>query len=708
MASKSASKRISDLRQQIEHHNHLYFVAGAPVISDAEYDALFRELLDLERSHPELVTPESPTQRVGAALPEGQGFARVRHAVPMLSIESLFDEAGVRDFEERIVRFLRLGSGEGLVWIVEPKFDGVSASLVYERGLFARGVTRGDGVVGEDVTANLRTVRNIPLRLQGRERPFPESLEVRGEVFMERAEFQRFNAERVAQGLPPFANARNATAGAVRRNDPAEVARYPLKFHAWSVPRAASLGLEKHWNLLEALRDWGFARSSFTRRAQGLSECLEVHAELLRRRAELPYEIDGIVAKLDDLALRERLGSTSRSPRWQFAYKFPASEATSRLLAIEVMTGALGRLTPRAHLEQVEMGGVTVRHATLHNAEYVQAMRLRVGDRVFLHRAGDVIPQVSGVAEAADGEEPAGWKEGLPGELRKNGDVREGVLWEWKQPFAMPSSCPSCGSPLLAEGKYWRCPNESGCRPQVIGRTRIFCGRNGFEIEGLGERMIDQLLDAGLIQGPADLFHLSSRRAELVELERWGEKTVDNLFAQLEQRAEPSFERFLCALAIPEVGPATARLLAAHYGSIDELRAAESSELEAIEGIGPEMAAAICGWFARPESERFLARLAEGGVRIRYSKEEGGQDGVLRGKTVVFTGTLTRMTRAEAKRLAEREGARVATSLSARTDMLVVGEKPGSKVAQARQLGVAILDEQEFCERVGTGAGDSP
>ncbi|MCK6445225.1 MAG: NAD-dependent DNA ligase LigA [Planctomycetes bacterium] len=693
-APKSAVQRVKALREELARHDRLYYVEAKPVISDAEYDKLFRELVALETAHPELVTPSSPTQRVGEPLSEGQGFEKVRHDVPMLSIDSLFDESEVRDFEAKIVRFLGLESGDALDWRVEPKFDGASASLLYVDGELVRGLTRGDGEVGEDITRNLRTVRNLPLRLVGERRAVPSRLEVRGEVLIGRAAFERFNREREAEGKPLLANPRNAAAGSLRRNDPGEVARYPLQFFAWAAPQCEGAKFETQTEVSAALGDWGFADSGLAERVRGIAGCLGYRDRLLSRRAELGYEVDGVVAKLDRLDLRARLGETARSTRWQFAYKFPASEASSILRAIEVQVGANGRLTPRAHVDPVEIGGVVVRHTTLHNAEHVANLGLHVGDRVFLYRAGDVIPQVQGVAEAASGKEPKGWRDAVPEELHDaehDGAIRPGVTWEWRASFVMPERCPACGATVVQEGKYYRCPNLHACKPQVVGRTIALTV--GFEIDRLGEKLIEQLVDHGHVATPADIFHLD--RAKLLELERWGEKSVANLFAQIAEKQRVPFERFLMALSIPDVGPATARLFAQHFASLAALEAATVDELQLVHGVGPELAASVRAWFEEPKSRALLERLFAGGVEIVYP-DPTAATGPLAGKTIVFTGTLTGLTRAEAKRLAETAGAKVASAVSAKTDYLVAGADAGSKAKKAAELGTQVLDEARF------------
>jgi len=701
-----ARERVAWLRAEISRHDSLYYQEAEPEISDSEYDTLFRELKALEEENAELVTPDSPTQRVGAPLSEGESFDKVEHEVPMLSIESLFGEEEVREFEERLLRFLGKESGGDLKWVVEPKFDGVSASLIYEDGVFVRGVTRGDGRVGEDVTQNLRTIRNLPLALDTSTAPAPKVLEVRGEVLIRLSRFHAFNEAREAEGRDRLANPRNAAAGALRRNDPASVAEYPLEFHTWSAPR---FGAEQYASQTEAnasLEVWGLPFSRYGEVVKGLDACLGYHERMEEGRDDIPFEIDGVVAKLDDLALRERLGRTARAMRWQYAHKFASREVSTTLLAIEASVGTNGRLTPRAHVEPVEVGGVVVRHTTLHNAKHVESLGVKVGDRVFVHRAGDVIPQVNGVAKAAKGAAPKGWSDGLPEELMtEDGSVVLGVTCGWAEEYVVPEKCPSCGTASVEEGKYWRCPNTYGCQPQVVGRTTHLAGRGGFEIDRIGPKQIAQLFGAGLIEGPGDLFHLDrdeEKREELVALERWGEKSVDGLFEQLEERRRVDFARFVASLAIPDVGSQTGRLLASHFENFDALRRAEEEELLRVNGIGPEVAASIVEWFASAEGDELLERLFSGGVELVYP-EPGVGGGVLEGKTLVFTGTMEGMTRAEAKQQAEAAGGRVASSISKKTDFLVVGGKPGSKAKKAEELGVQVLLEGDFVKFLQRG-----
>ena len=689
---KDPATRAATLRGELTRHAALYYNQGEPEISDADYDQLFRE-------------PDSPTQRVGAALVEGTSFQKRPHVVPMLSIDSLFGNDEVREFEERILRFVGMESGDELHWSVEPKFDGVSAALVYQDGLLVQGLTRGDGAMGEDVTANLRTVGNIPLRLLDGKRKVPALLEVRGEVLIGRAAFGKFNEQRTAAGEPLLANPRNATAGAIRRNDPAEVARYPLEFHIYSAPRIEfAPGEEQHFesyvDIVRAMGEWGLPDSGLGERVQGLDACIAYHDRIEARRWDIPFDMDGVVAKLDDLALRERLGQTSRTMRWQYAHKFEPVEAITTLRAIEVMVGVGGRLTPRAHLDAVEVGGVTVRHTTLHNAEHVANLGIAIGDSVTLHRAGDVIPQVTGVSSAATGEEPADWKGLVPESLlvgpAEEGAMREvqpGVTWRYRARFAMPEVCPSCGTPVTATGKYFYCPNGLSCRPQLVGRIKLLAGRTAFEIESIGPKLIEQMASAGLLHNPADLFHLD--REAVLGLERWGEKSTDNLFRQLEERRKVSADRFLVALGIPDVGPSTAKILAARFDNFADLMATTEDTLIELDGIGPEVAREIVAFFADEPNQAMVARFFAGGVELTFPSPDAKQ-GAFAGKTVVLTGTLETMKRAEAKSIVESNGGRIASSISKRTDYLVAGAKAGSKLKKAESLGVQILDEPAF------------
>ena len=702
-ASAADKRKAAKLAAQLSEANHAYYVEGASSVSDAQYDAWFRELLALERAHPELRGPDSPTQRVGAPLPEGSSFEKVPHAVPMLSIESLFEAEQVLDFEGKIRRFLGVEEGEILEFSVEPKFDGVSAALIYEKGRLVRGLTRGDGEVGEDIFANLRTVRNIPLQLAGDAKDWPDLLEVRGEVLIARDRFEEFNERRVAEGLPRLANARNATSGALRRNDPAEVARYPLEFHTYSAPRmeGGALRSETQSALFEILQGWGLPISGYQEVAKGIDACLAYHARIEAARDEIPFEMDGIVAKLDRFDLRQRLGRTARATRWQYAHKFAPREEISTLLAIEVQVGAKGRLTPRAHVAPVHVGGVVVRHTTLHNEDNVQSLGLHPGDRVFLKRAGDVIPQITGVAELAKGKPPKEWLEQRPESLlADDGELRPGVIAGYGEAFAMPERCPACGTPVVRSGKYVTCPNVRGCLPQRMGRTIHFAARAGIEIESIGEKGIAQLFEAGLIEDPAGLFLL--REEDLLQLERWGEKSARNLVRELEGSKQIPFGKFLASLAIPGLGETVGDLLAGHFATWDELVASDADTLEHIDGLGPKTTAQLLAWFGDEHNLAMVERFWKAGVTLVYPDSQAG--GSLQGKRVVFTGTLQHTTRAEAKKLVEDAGGKVSSSVSSKTHVLVQGGKPGSKAKKAEELGLEVWDEPTFRARLGLPA----
>lgn len=701
----AVSIRLATLRDEIGRHDLLYYNEGRSEVSDAEYDALFRELVELETESPDLVTPDSPSQRVGAPLPEGGSFEKVRHVVPMLSIQSLRTNEEALDFAAKVHRYLGVEEGEDLEWHVEPKFDGVSAALIYRDGVLTQGITRGDGAIGEDITANLRTVRDVPLTLT-MDAP-PALVEVRGEVLIARDRFERFNVWREERGMPILANARNATAGALRRSDPGNVQRYPLEFHAYALLRVEGVTLPgSHAKRLELLEAWGFSPTTEDRTVKGIEACLAYQSEMESRRDSIPFEMDGVVAKLDDVALRDRLGSNTRATKWQYAHKFAPVEATSVLRAIEIQVGTNGRLTPRAHVDPVEVLGVTVRHATLHNEDYVLSLGARPGDRVFVKRAGDVIPQIAGVAQVgskgADAKETAkNWDEGIPESLREGDGVRPGAIVRFGEDFAMPAYCPACEVEVVREGKYVRCPNVYGCKPQVIGRTVHMAGRGGFEIDALGEKMIVQLFEAGHLQSPSDLFALRSLDDEvLVALDRWGQKTVDNLKGQLDERRRTTFAKFLAALSIPEVGKSTSRLLAKNFQEFDSLRVATVERLINIDGIGDEVAARIRAWLEKPRNLTLVDSLFENGVEIVQEEASESVGTAFEGAICVFTGTLEAMSRFEAKAAVESHGGRVASSVSKKTTYLIVGGKPGSKAKKAEEIGVTVLLEDEFLSRL--------
>ena len=659
---KKAAARINKLRDAINDHNYRYYVLDAPVISDAEYDRLFRELQDLEKQHPELITPDSPTQRVGAK--PAEGFAEVRHDIPMLSLENAFDEDEMRSFDRRVRE--RLGE-KHIDYMAETKLDGLAISILYENGSLMRAATRGDGTTGEDVTHNVRTIKSIPLKLHGR--TCPRALEVRGEVFMGKAGFVAMNKRQEQEGGKLFANPRNAAAGSLRQLDPAVTKDRPLQFFAYGVGRIDSnVSLKTQADTLEHLRDWGVPVSRDSRVVAGVEECLAYYNKLSGRRADLPYQIDGIVYKVNNLAWQERLGTVSRAPRWAIAYKFPPEEEVTRVQDIEVQVGRTGALTPVARLEAVSVGGVTVTNATLHNEEEVHRKDVRVGDTVVVRRAGDVIPEVVRVL-----------KEKRPKHTR---------------PFAMPKTCPVCGSAAVREEEeaIMRCTGGIYCPAQCIRSILHFASRRAMDIEGLGEKLVEQLYEKKYVRNLADLYDLS--REQLAELERMGEKSAANLLAALEKSKATRLDRFLYGLGIREVGEATAMALAVHFGSMDKIRRASQEELMAVPDVGPVVAGHVHEFFKEPHNNQVIKRLVASGVH--WDEFTVAANRPLDGKTFVLTGTLSAMTRDEAKQHLLALGARVSGSVSRNTDYVVAGESPGSKLARARDLGVKVLDEAAF------------
>jgi len=661
-------KRAEALRRLIRTHNRLYFVENAPEISDAEYDRLFRELLDLEREHPDLASPDSPTQRVGGEPLEG--FETVAHRVPMLSIENAFTIDELRAFDGRV----RKGLGDARVaYVVEPKIDGVAVSLWYEAGALVRGLTRGDGARGDDITSNLRTVRQVPLRLErvGRRRP-PAFLEVRGEVFMDRREFARLNAEREREGKPLFANPRNSTAGTLKLLDPKQCARRRLRLFAYAVGHREGIAFTSHSGVLDSLRRAGFPVNPAIERVESMDAAVERLSAWEERRGGLEYEIDGLVIKVDSIDQQERLGHTTRAPRGCVAYKFHAETGTTRVLAIRVQVGKTGTLTPVADLEPVPLSGTTVQRATLHNADEIARKDIRVGDTVVVQKAGEIIPQVLRVVP----------------EKRPRGS----------KPFVFPQRCPVCDAPVARDedGVYVRC-NNPACPAQLKERLRHFAGRDAMDIDGLGPAIVDQLVDQGLVGELADLYRLSEKREALVALERVGEKSADNLLQAVTVSRDRPLARFLFGLSVRHVGVHVAELLAARFGSLKALAAANAEDLAAVEGIGPIVAQSVRDFFHSRSGRQTLAHLKAVGVRpVETAPMAAPAETPFAGKTVVITGTLAAFSRREIEDRLKRLGARVTGSVSAKTDLVVVGEDPGSKLDTARSLGVRTIDETEL------------
>jgi DNA ligase (NAD+) len=663
----SVRQRAEDLRRTIAEHDYHYYVEDAPVVSDAEYDALFRELQALEAAHPEIATPDSPTQRVGGAV--RAEFASVRHRVPMLSIrtETETGPAGAHAFDARVRRELGLGPGDPPVeYMAELKFDGLAISLRYEQGRLAVAATRGDGEVGEDVTANVRTIRAIPQRL--RSAAPPDVLEVRGEVYMARRDFEALNERQRAAGAKTYINPRNTAAGAVRQLDPAMTAQRRLRFFAYGVGETAGMALPPTQSaLLDALEALGLPVNHERRVALGADDLVSFYESVAGRRHALPFEIDGVVYKVNSLALQRELGFVTREPRWAVAHKYPAEEMATQVLDIGVQVGRTGALTPVARLAPVFVGGVTVTNATLHNEDEVRRKDVRIGDTVVVRRAGDVIPEVVRV---------------LP--EKRPGGARE---------FVMPTTCPECGSAVvrLPDEAVARCTGGLVCPAQRKQALLHFASRRAMDIEGLGEKLVDQLVDAGLVHTAADVYRLEPQA--LAGLERMADKSAANVVDAVARSRSTTLARFVFALGIRHVGEATARDLASHFGSLDRLMAAGESELLEVNDVGPVLAESVARFFAEPHNRDVIAALRAAGVHWNEHEPRHVAAGPLAGRTVVLTGTLPSLTRDEAKAMVEAAGGKVAGSVSRKTDYVVAGEEAGSKLAKAQELGVPVLDE---------------
>ncbi len=664
-------REIERLRDEIRRHDELYYVRAAPEISDRDYDALMDRLAQLEAKHPNLITSDSPTQRVGGRPLEG--FAHVSHAVPMLSIDNTYNEQELRDFDGRVDRGL---GGEDYTYIVDPKIDGVAVALHYEDGVFVRGATRGDGQTGDDVTQNLRTVRSIPLRLRGE--GVPALLEVRGEVYWPRADFTRFNEQREAAGEPTFANPRNATAGTLKQLDPAALKGRGLAFIAHGFGQIEPLAVDKQSALFDRFTEWGVPVNPHRTVARDIDAVTKLCDEWEPRRHELEYDIDGLVIKVDDLGQRDALGARSRAPRWCIAYKFAAEQGETTLLDVDVQVGKLGTLTPRAILEPVQLAGTTVRHASLHNFDQVERLGVRIGDVVIVEKAGEIIPQV---VQVVTDKRPKG-----------------------TQTIEPPSKCPVCEGEAARDegGVYLRCTNPA-CPAQLKERLAFFCARDQMDIEGVGPALVEQLVETELVKEYADLYRLHERRDEVVALERMGTKSTDNFLAGIEASKKQPLARVLAALNIRHVGARGAEILAEHFGSMDAVAAATTEQLEAIDEIGPVMAQTIHAFFQSPQGRRTVDHLAAVGVNMTQPKRKVAGDQPLAGKTVVVTGTLEHFSRKEIQDLIKQLGGTAAGSVSKKTDLVVAGEKAGSKRTKAEQLGVEVIDEETFLKRVGRG-----
>ncbi len=670
MTRTEAQQKIAELREEIRRHDHRYYVLAEPAISDRHYDRLFEQLKELEEQFPDLVIPDSPTQRIGGA-PLAE-FKQVAHAIPMLSIDNTYNEAELREFDARVAKGL---GGEAYQYVVDPKIDGVAVSLRYEDGRLVLAATRGDGDTGDDITQNARTIRSIPLQLHGG-REIPHILEVRGEVYWPLPEFKQFNAQREAAGEPTFANPRNATAGTLKLLDSRIVRQRKLAFIAHGFGQVEPLRFETHFDLFQAIRKWGVPINLHFQRFAGIDEVLKFIHQWDKKRGGLDYGTDGVVIKVDRLDQRDALGQTSRFPRWCIAYKFAAERARTRLLSVRFQVGKLGTITPVANLEPVLLAGTTVKSASLHNFDQIERLGVRIGDMVYVEKAGEIIPQVVEVDIEARG---SGTK-----------------------PITPPAHCPECNSETIRDegGVFLRCVNPA-CPAQIKERLRYFCGRDQMDIEGVGTALAEQLVDSGLVRDFADLYRLKEREDKLLALERMGKKSADNLLVAIEKSKSNPLSRLLAALNIPHVGVSTAQLLAEHFGSMEALEAAGIDELQEIEGIGPELAASIYNFLHSGPGRKIISGLRAVGVNMTQPKKKRAGAQPLAGKTIVVTGTLERFSRKEIQDLIQALGGTASGSVSRKTDFVVAGEDAGSKLDKAKSLGVEVIDEKEFRRRAG-------
>lgn len=665
---KEAKKRIEALKEEINYHNYRYYVLNDPVISDEEYDHLMRELVELEERFPKLIAPDSPTQRVGA--PPREGFETVTHRIPMLSLQDARNINEIRDFDARIKRFLGLAPGVEIAYVAEPKFDGLSCEIAYEDGRFLMASTRGDGVTGEDVTPNVRTIRTVPLRFIKRRR-IPRYIEVRGEVLMKRSDFENLNTELLKREDKPFANPRNASAGSLRQLDPNVTASRPLDFIAWGIGTIEEVRPESHWETLVLLEELGFKASNPRILARSVEEVTQFYQELEEKRDEFEFELDGVVIKVNETSLWERLGTTARSPRWAIAAKFKPRQRTTRIIDVVYQVGRTGTITPVAILDPVEVGGVTVSRASLHNFDEVKRLDARIGDKALVQRAGDVIPDVVMVIK----------------EERTGKEV----------PIGPPESCPVCSSEVVREGVYYRCVNIS-CPAKLVQAIKYFASRRAMDIEGLGGKTAELLVNRGLIKNLSDIYYL--KEEDLLGLPGFAEKSVENLLSAIENSKHSSLARFLYAIGIPNVGEYTAQVLARHFGSWERLIKTSEEELISIKGIGPETARGVALFLQERRNMEATEEMFRAGLKIAREKIE--RESPVAGKVVVFTGTLKTMTRDEAKALVEEMGGTVSNSVSKKTDLVIVGESPGSKYQRAVEYGIRTLNEEEFTKLVGS------
>ncbi|MBY0462111.1 MAG: NAD-dependent DNA ligase LigA [Alphaproteobacteria bacterium] len=675
LTKDQATAELERLAKEIAYHDYRYYTLAEPIISDEAYDALRLRNQEIEKLFPDLRRIDSPSHRVGS--PPAPEFEKVKHRRPMLSLDNAFSQQDVYDFEARIRRFLKLSENQKIPFVAEPKIDGLSASLHYQKGQFVLGATRGDGQEGENITSNLKTIRDIPLLLQGEN--FPENLEVRGEVYMCRSDFEILNQKRIANSEQPFANPRNAAAGSLRQLDPTITAQRPLKFFAYTYDALSGSSAQTHMDILNSLKNWGFSVNPEIGYCEDVAHLLAHYNHLQTLRPSLDYEIDGVVYKINDLKLQQRLGSIGRSPRHSLAHKFAAEQAETILTNIDIQVGRTGVLTPVAILEPVLVGGVMVSRASLHNEDEIKRKDIRVGDTVIIQRAGDVIPQVVG-----------------PVLIKRPPQ---------SNPFIFPNLCPVCSGPVAQENGLVakRCVGGFNCQAQAIERLRYFVSRDAFDIEGLGEKHLENFYKDDLIHNPVDIFTLYERDQQSLTpirtKEGWGSLSARNLFDAIEKRRTISLDRFIYALGIPQIGQVTAKLLAKHYKTVDAFLLATTEDLLAIEGIGQNMAGDLVNFIQTPEQIELISNLKKQ-LNIQPYYEEPSRKSLFTGKTIVFTGTLTSLSRGEAKAQAERMGAKVGGSVSSKTDYLIAGSDAGGKLKLAKELGVKILDENQWLKIV--------
>lgn len=661
MTKSEAKKKIKDLREELNKHNHLYYVENNPLISDYEFDQLLRQLIKLEETFPEFNSPNSPSKRIGGTVAEG--FKSFKHKVRMMSIDNVTDEQGAIDFDKRVKRFLETNGS--IQYLAQPKFDGVSASLTYEKGSLNYGATRGDGVTGEEITNNLKTIKSIPLRLNVKSKT-PDLIEIRGEVIFPIKSFNKLNNELAKKGEPPFVNPRNTASGTLRQLDSSITASRPLEFYAWGIGEIIGYEFKDEIEIFNTLIEWGFKLEKNIRDCKNIKEAIQYHNNLEEKRNDLEYEVDGTVIKVKDIKLQKELGTTAKYPRWSVAFKFKPKQATTKINDITIQVGRIGLLTPVAELEPVNIGGITVKRASLHTEEIIKTKDIRIGDTVAVQRAGDVIPEVvKPILEKRSGKE---------------------------KPFEMPSKCPTCATSAEKEGSYYYCPNLS-CPSQLRGRIQHLASRNSFDIEGLGEKIVDQLINEGLLKDLADVFNI--KKEDIIDLERFAEKSASNLIEEIDNAKNIDFDRFINALSIKHVGQRLAQILAENFESLHQLSKSTYEDLIEISTVGPEIAESIVEFFNDKRSKNLVDKLLKAGVTIVYPDNSHKTD-KLEGLTFVITGTLESLTREEAKKLIKQNGGKVTSAVSKNTSYLLAGENPGSKLEKAEKLGVKILEENNF------------